>query len=323
MPAPDWRPSCGLEAARRRAAMLAAVRRFFAERGVLEVDTPLLSAATVSDPHIESLCVVSGGGRQRYLQTSPEYFMKRLLCAGWPDIYQVCKAFRDGEAGRRHRLEFTLIEWYRLGFDLPAIMRETAALIESLLAARVRRDAEYLEYAEAFRRHAGVEAAAADVDELAAAAGADGRMRAALGADRDAWLDLLVTGRVAPGFPRDRLTVLYHYPASQSALARLCPADPAVADRFEVFLGELELANGFVELRDPAEQRRRFEHNLARRRERGQPRHPLDERFIAALEAGLPECAGVAVGFDRLLMLDRMAEDIAEVWTFSEEADER
>ena len=320
MAAPDWQPSSGPETARRRAEMLAAVRRFFAERGVLEVETPLLAGAAVSDPHIESLRAEGSDGRHRYLQTSPEYFMKRLLCAGWPDIFQIARAFRGGETGRRHRAEFVLIEWYRLGFGLAAIMRETAELVESLIGGRIDGEAEFIDYAGAFRRYAGLDPAAAGIPELAAAAGADERMIRALEADRDAWLDLVLTARVAPCLPRNRLTVLYHYPASQAALARLCPADEGVADRFEIFLGELELGNGFVELRDPAEQRRRFARDLARRRERGQPPHPPDERLLAALEAGLPECAGVAVGFDRLLMIDRMADHIDEVWTFCEEA---
>ncbi len=301
--------------------MLAQARRFFEERGVLEVDTPRLSEAPVSDPHIECLSTEPGPGRpRRYLQTSPEYFMKRLLCAGWPDIYEIGKVFRDGESGSRHQPEFTLVEWYRRGFGLAEMRQETASFIAALLEPRtLAAPPEYLDYGAAFARHAGVDPLRAGIDALSAAAGADARMANALGDDRDAWLDLLLTRCVAPAFAHDRLTVLSHYPASQAALARLCPSDPAVADRFEVFLGDLELANGFVELRDAAEQRRRFEADLEKRRRNGQPVGPLDRRFLAALESGLPECAGVAAGFDRLLMINEMTDDIRRVQTFPEE----
>jgi elongation factor P--(R)-beta-lysine ligase len=317
----DWRPAASPATARRRAAMLAQARRFFEERGILEVDTPVLSKAPVSDPHIESVPTEPGPARpRRYLQTSPEYPMKRLLCAGWPDIYEICKVFRDGEAGSRHQPEFTLVEWYRRGFGLAEMRQETAAFLSALIEPRIlAAPPEYLDYGAAFERHAGVDPRRAGVDALTAAAGADPDLARALGDDRDAWLDLLLTQRVAPAFARDRLTVLYHYPASQAALARICPADPAVADRFEVFLGDLELANGFVELRDAGEQLRRFEAELEKRRRKGQPVGPLDRCFIAALESGLPECAGVAVGFDRLLMINEMTDDIRHVQTFPED----
>lgn len=301
--------------------MLAQARRYFEERGVLEVDTPRLSEAPASDPHIESLSTEPGPGRpRRYLQTSPEYFMKRLLCAGWPDIYEIGKVFRGGESGSRHQPEFTLVEWYRRGFGLAEMRQETASFIAALLEPRtLAAPPEYLDYGAAFVHNAGIDPQQADTGALSAAAGVDTRTASALGDDRDAWLDLLLTRRVAPAFARDRLTVLSHYPASQAALARLCPADPAVADRFEIFLGDLELANGFVELRDAGEQRRRFEADLEKRRRNGRPVGPLDRRFLAALESGLPECAGVAVGLDRLLMINEMTDDIRQVQTFPEE----
>ena len=313
----SWRPSSPPETAMRRAAMLGAARRYFADRKVLEVDTPLLARTTVSDPQIESLEVLLAG-TSCFLQTSPEYFMKRLLAAGYPDIYQVCRAFRAGEAGRRHQPEFTLIEWSRRDFSLQEIMQDAAGLIGALVEPqRLTSPPVFLEYRDAFSRFAGVDPLLAPADELARAAGADERLMESLGRDRDAWLDLVLSLKVIPGFGAQRLTVLCHYPASQAALARTCPAEPAVADRFEIFYGDLELANGFVELKDPGEQERRFAADQARRRERGLELRPLDRKLLAALAHGLPDCAGVAVGLDRLLMINEMADDIRRVQTFA------
>jgi lysyl-tRNA synthetase class 2 len=257
-----------------------------------------------------------------FLQTSPEHFMKRLLCAGFPDIFQVARVFRDHEAGLRHSPEFTLVEWYRHGYRLRQIMQETADFITTLIEPRfLTAPPEFIEYREAFRRFAGVDPEESPVAGLAEAAGADKSLSAALGEERAAWLDLVLSMRVRPRFGRARLTVLYHYPASQAALARVCPDNAAVADRFEVFYGDLELANGFVELQDADEQERRFEADRASRERRGQAVHPIDRSLIAALAAGLPDCAGVAVGFDRLLMINEMAEDIRLVQTFAFDQD--
>lgn len=318
MSAEDWRPTASPEALRLRARLLATVRAFFADRGVIEVETPILGAATVTDPHLHSLRTISG----LYLQTSPEYHMKRLLAAGSGPVYQLSRAFRDGEAGRRHNPEFTLLEWYRPGFDHHRLMDE----VEELLAATLRDrlppgPAERLTYAEAFRRHAGVDPLADPPARLAEAArAATGGHAPDLGNNRDAWLDLLMATAVGPELGRERLVFVQDFPASQAALARLRrpgPAGgPAVAERFELFVGGLELANGFHELTDPAEQRRRFERDLALRRARGLPEPPIDERLLAALEAGLPDCAGVALGFDRLVMLAAGADSIREVIAF-------
>jgi lysyl-tRNA synthetase class 2 len=304
--------------------MLDAARRFFAERAVLEVDTPLLSRTTVSDPHIESIAATLAPkhGRPYFLQTSPEFFMKRLLCAGYPDIYQIGKAFRGGEAGRRHSPEFTLVEWYRRGYGLRQMMEETAAFIAALIGPRCGTVPEFIEYRDAFGQYADVDPEQSSLAALAEAAGADQRMIRSLGEDRDAWLDLVLSLRVVPQFAAGRLTVLYHYPASQAALARLCPGNAALADRFEIFHGDLELANGFVELQDANEQARRFETDQSLRRQRDQPVHSTDRRLIAALRAGLPDCAGVAVGFDRLLMINEMSEDIGKVQTFAFDEDD-
>ncbi|MGH8165638.1 MAG: EF-P lysine aminoacylase EpmA [Woeseiaceae bacterium] len=321
----NWRPSSPVQTAMRRARMLDTAHRFFTERNVLEVDTPLLSPTAVSDPHIESIRaeLVVRPNTPYFLQTSPEYFMKRLLCAGYPDIFQICKAFRDGEAGNRHSPEFTLIEWYRRDFGLRQMMQETVDLVSALVDPRsVEFAPKFVEYRAAFEELAGVDPMRATFDALAEAAGADERLVESLGDDRDAWLDLVLSIRVVPRFDSGRLTVLYHYPASQAALARLCADDASVADRFEVFFGDLELANGFVELRDADAQLRRFEADQVLRRKRGHPRRPLDQRLIAALRSGLPACAGVAVGFDRLLMINEMSEDIRRVQTFPFDEDD-
>ena len=313
-----WRPRAGPDVARRRAEMMRQTRRFFAERNVLEVSVPSLSASAASDPNIDSLEVRSLlSASPRYLHTSPEYAMKRLLAAGFPDIVYIGSVFRDGEAGRRHQPEFTMIEWYRLGHDLDAIMSDAEALVVHLLEP-VLDDTQPLRvsYREAFESALGVDALSADAAELADIAAADAALRQSLGADRDAWLDLLLTSRVTPTFSTARVTTLYHYPASQAALARLNADNSLVADRFELFLGETEVANGYVELTDADEQARRFEADNALRKRQGKPQRPADAQLIAALRAGLPPCAGVAAGFDRLLMLRTSCADIRDVLHF-------
>jgi lysyl-tRNA synthetase class 2 len=313
----NWQPASGVPVARERAAMLDRARSFFRSRDVLEVDTPALSRYATSDPNIDSLPVTGDRGTTLYLQTSPEAFMKRLLAGGYPDIYAICRVFRGGEAGRLHQPEFTMVEWYRHGFGLREIIDETIAFVAGVLERPALLDAVSLEYRTAFLRFANIDPLAASIEELADAAAADTRLREHLGDDHDAWLDLLLCTRIAPCFPGDRLAVLQHYPASQAALAQKCPADDRVADRFELFYGAMELANGFVELRDPYEQRRRMQSDLVRRRASSRREVPLDEPLLAALESGMPDCAGVAVGFDRLLMLATGATDIRDVVTFA------
>ena len=298
--------------------MLRTARGFFEQRGVLEVETPILSAAAVSDPQIESLATqIAGLPGRRYLCPSPEYAMKRLLAAGSGDIYQICKVFRDAERGRWHNPEFTLIEWYRVGLDDAALMDEVEALLGQLLAP-VRRleSAERLSYSAALQRHAGVDAfASGDDDLLDAARRHDIHCDAEL--DRDAKLDLLMGLIVGPRLGRERPCFVCDYPASQAALARLKPGQPRVAARFELYLDGLELANGFHELVQPQEQRARFTHDLALRGARGQPQPPLDENLLAALEHGLPDCAGIALGFDRVVALALGAGRLADAMAFS------
>lgn len=312
-------PPAGLQAARERARMLETARRFFSDHDVLEVDTPSLSRSAVSDPNIESVRVelLADPAHDYFLHTSPEYAMKRLLCAGWPDMYQISKVFRDGEVGRHHRPEFTLIEWYRRNVSLREMMAHTVEFISTLVAPGVLIAAEHVSYVDAFGQHAGVHPLDTRVSSLMDACDADESLRSSIGGDRDQWLDLLLGERVAPRFPHDRLTVMHHYPASQAALARRCPDDLRFADRFEVFCGDLELANGYHELSDAAEQRRRFADDQEQRRQREQPVRPLDDSFLEALEHGMPPCCGVAVGLERVLMVNGNSRDIRDVLTFS------
>ena len=306
--------------------MLQLTRAFFKDRNVLEVETPILSAAAVSDPQIESLSTqVAGQAGHNYLCPSPEYAMKRLLAAGSGDIYQICKVFRDAERGRWHNSEFTMIEWYRLGADDTALMGEVDTLVRALLApTRSLGPAEYLSYTAALQRHAGVDAFSSSEQELREAALRHGIVCDAE-LDRDAKLDLLMGLIVGPRLGRERPCFICDYPASQAALARLRPprsapptSGPAeVAARFELYLDGLELANGFHELAAPKELRSRFNQDLSVRRARGQVQPPLDEHLLAALETGLPDCAGVALGFDRLVAIALGADRLADAMAFT------
>jgi len=301
--------------------MLERARSFFRMRGVLAVDTPALSPFAGSDPNIDSLAVHSQFGNDRYLHTSPEFCMKRLLAAGYPDIYSICRVYRDGESGMRHMPEFTMVEWYRRGFGLGSIIDETSEFIAGCLdAPQLPESIEVLSYADAFTKHAGVDAFTASIGELAACAAADERLRHELADDRDTWLELLLSTVVAPRFPDRRLTVVQHYPASQAALARLCPDDDRVADRFEIFYGKMELANGYVELTDTDEQRRRIDQDLEKRQRLGRNIYPWDRTLVSALKHGLPECAGVAVGVERLQMAMDRTDEIRDVITFPTES---
>ena len=316
----SWRPASGPQAAASRAALLRRVRQYFHSEDVLEVDTPALSHSAVSDTQIESLAIAESmvSASPLYLHTSPEFCMKRLLAAGYPDTYSICRVFRDGEAGRLHQPEFTMLEWYRLGMNLVEIISDTVQLIECAMADNCSLQAPVIvDYFDVIRDVCNIDARAADTDSIAEAVNADDALRAALGTEKDDWLDLLLLTKVIPTFPADRLTVMRHYPASQAALARICPGDDTVADRFEVFLGFVELANGYVELTDAAEQKTRIARDNENRRQRGRPVRPVDEDLLAALDAGLPECAGVALGVERLQMLYDKTDDIRDVITFA------
>jgi elongation factor P--(R)-beta-lysine ligase len=320
--ADDWRPSAPLAVLRKRAALLARTREFFAARGVLEVDTPLLVNSPVSDVHIHSACVelapaAGAPARRLYLHTSPEYAMKRLLAAGSGDIYQICHVVRGQERGRLHNPEFTLIEWYRIDCPLEALMDEVEALVRTLLGeAGTPHRSERLSYREAFLRELGIDPLAATGTELEAAARQLGFDSVA---GRDELLELLMGARVGPRLGRGGLAFVHGYPASQAALARLDPRDPRTARRFELYCEGIELANGFHELAAAPEQRARFARDNEERRRRGLPAAAPDERLLAALEAGLPDCAGVALGFDRTLMLACGAPAIEAVLAFPSE----
>jgi len=360
----DFRPTASWENLRLRAQLLERVRDFFRRHGFLEVETPILSADTVVDRHLDPFCVAphdkcpsrdflpsprlrgeglsknllpsprlrgegsgvrglrtdskspgTGAARRLWLQTSPEFAMKRLLAAGGEAIYQVTRAFRQGELGPLHNPEFTIVEWYRAGDGMPEGMGLLSDLCEALLA---RGPAECVTYRAAFERHVGVDPHTADTKALRAAAKhhqivAPASLRAD---DRDGWLDLLLAERVGACLGHDRPVILYDYPPGQAALARVRPGDPPVAERFELFVSAIELANGYHELVDPDVLVRRNAEVNALRRADGKSPLPEASRLLAAMAAGLPPATGVALGFDRVVMLAAGASRLDEVIAF-------
>lgn len=321
----DWRPSASLDILKLRARMLAQIRTFFSERGLLEVETPCFSSAATPDPALASLTTRYTGplyprGQDLYLHTSPEFPMKRLLAAGSGSIYQVCKVFRDGESGRLHNPEFTLIEWYRVGFNHLALMDEVEALVREVLAGRLTLlETQRLSYREAFEHYTGLNphsARAADFAQAARAHGIEPPASLDPHGEEDAWRDLLLTHIIEPHLGQGRLSFLYDYPASQASLAQVRADNAALAERFELYLNGVELANGFHELADSQEQRSRFQRQLQARAAAGQTGVPLDERLLDALRHGLPACAGVALGFDRLVMLAAGVKTVQETLAF-------
>ncbi|MHC9085411.1 EF-P lysine aminoacylase EpmA [Luteimonas sp. RIT-PG2_3] len=310
-----------LHALRLRAALYARIRGFFAGHGVLEVETPMLSAAGNTDPNIDSFSTVfsghiDAGARTRWLRTSPEFPLKRLLAAGIGDCYELGRVFRNGEAGGRHNPEFTMLEWYRVGWDHHRLADETVELVQQALAL-VDREASVtrISYRGLFLHVLGLDPMLAPDDTLRAALG--DVVIDPEGLTRDDWLDLLMTHHIQPGFPPNQLLVLHDYPASQCMLARIVQrADVAVAERFEVFLGPLELANGYHELVDAHEQHARFQRDHAIRSGRGTVLPQIDDALLDALASGMPASAGVALGVDRLLMAMMGTGRIADVLAF-------
>jgi elongation factor P--(R)-beta-lysine ligase len=316
----SWRPSASLELLRTRADLLGRIRDFFKQAGVLEVETPVCSRFGTTDPAIASLTSrylgpVAPRGRDLYLQTSPEFPMKRLLAAGSGPIYQVCKVFRDGELGRRHNPEFSLLEWYRPGFDHHRLMEEVAALINGLVESPLA--VEKLTYRQAFEASLQLDPLTATLEQLRGCAIEQGIAGAGdLVLQRDGWLDLLLTHCIESQLGQGRMTFLYDYPASQAALARVRLETPPVAERFELYLAGIEIANGFHELGDAGEQRARFLADNQRRQVLGLTPVPMDEWLLDALAEGLPACAGVALGIDRLLMFLTGSREIRQVISF-------
>ena len=304
---------------RARASLYTLVRAFFAERGVLEVETPILGVAGNTEPNIESFSTsfsgrMDAGSRERWLRTSPEFPLKRLLAEGVGDCYELGRVFRDGEAGRRHNPEFTMLEWYRVGWNHRQLIDETIALVQAALAlGGTTAEVCTTTYRDLFLDAVGLDPLAADDRELRDAL--HGVRVSDEGLGRDDRLDLLLTHRIQPAFPDARITVVYDYPASQCALAKIRADDPPVAERFELYVGQHELANGYHELTDAHEQRARFERDNARRQSRGLAPLPLDENLLSALQA-LPDCAGVALGIERLLMAMTGSDDIRTVLAF-------
>lgn len=311
----QWRPAADLKSMHRRAELVATLRRFFADRTILEVETPLLCRGGITDPAIEPFIVACGESpdQPRFLQTSPEYAMKRLLAALGEPIFQITKAFREGEAGSRHNPEFSLLEWYRPGFDHHQLMAEVADLVRYCLGDRPLQKYSYRRF---FQERLQVDPFTAPVAELETIA----RRHldpGSLSGDRDLWLDLLMSHVLEPQLGDGAICFIYDYPVTQAALARVVQADDVwVGQRFELYMDGMEMANGYCELTDAQEQRRRFERDNVLRRERGQCERPVDERLLAALAHGLPECSGVALGIDRLLMLATGAADIRNVLAF-------
>ncbi len=308
----NWQPTATIDTLRLRAKLLASVRQFFEMRDVLEVDVPVLSDTGVTDLHIDCLQTLVSG-EVRYLQSSPEYFMKRLLASGSGPIYYLGRAFRDGENGCRHNPEFTMLEWYQTGWDEHQLMREVAALLSELgISAQPQR----LAYGELFKRVTGLNPHTVDLADLQ-------EMASSLSGNdfsnegRSTCLDLIFSLSVEPCLS-DGMVFVYDYPACQAALARLDKDQQGhlIARRFEVFLNRVELANGYYELVDPVEQQSRFDADLALRHAAGKPAAPVDKELLAAMEAGLPACSGVALGIDRLLMQLLGATDIAAVMPF-------
>lgn len=299
----NWQPTANLDTIRQRAYLYNHIRKFFAERQVLEVETPILSGACVPDVNMEPIYT-----DKYYLQTSPELAMKRLLASGSGAIFQITKAFRDAEIGRWHNPEFSILEWYRPGFKAADLIGEIDELLQSLLKTPA---AERISYCAAFQKYTCLDALDCPISELK-------QYCAQLGfkakTERDTYLQFIFSQQIETQL--NKPTVITDFPASQAALARKRADNPKLAERFEFYIEGIELANGFYELTDPIEQRQRFEQDLAKRQKLNLPLHPIDERFLAALEAGLPECSGVALGLDRLLMLIMGVSDIKQVLTF-------
>jgi elongation factor P--(R)-beta-lysine ligase len=316
----DWRPAASMATLVERAKLIQQIRQFFYSRQVLEVETPTLSHASVSDVHMRAFATtfnnpLAAEVSALYLQTSPEFAMKRLLCAGSGAIFQLSKAYRNEEAGRWHNPEFTMLEWYRPGFDHLQLMGEVADLVKPILAVSA---IQRLSYQDAFLQVLEIDPLSSTLSDLQHCCTKLGYAElAAAQSNKDVLLNLLFSQHIEPAISADTPCFVYHFPASQAALARISKDDARVAERFELYYRGVELANGFHELSNAQEQRQRFIADNLQRQALGLPTIALDEHFLAALEAGLPPCAGVALGVDRLIMLALGFNNIAQVLSFS------
>ena len=300
--------------------MLERIRAFFAQRHVLEVETPILSHASGTDPQLAFFTTTYYSPPQThtlFLQTSPEFAMKRLLASGCGSIYQICKAFRNNEVGRFHNPEFTLLEWYRVGFDLHDLMDEVEALFNALFDRHLKAS-ERLAYSTVFAHYTGLDALTFSYHTYCDFAKRENLQDAITlcGENHALWLDFLFSFCVQPHLGKNALCLIYGYPACQSSLARINATNPSITDRVEVFINGVELGNGFYELTHAAEQNARFDAEISARKNDNLPQATKDTRLLAALDAGLPDCAGIAIGLDRVLMMLNESASISDVLSF-------
>lgn len=313
----DWKPTASIQSLIQRSKIMEEIRQFFKDRGVLEVETPALSEFSVTDVHLSTfstqfLSPFLSEAKTLYLMTSPEYHMKRLLAAGSGAIFQLCRVFRNEEAGKRHNPEFTMLEWYRPHFDMYRLINEVDDLLQQILDCE---PAESYSYQFVFQTYVGLDPLSATRVQLVEKARKHG-FPCDEDENRDTLLQFLFSEIVEANIGKERPTAVYNFPSTQAALAQISSEDHRVAERFEVYYQGLELANGFHELSDSKEQMRRFEQDNAQREAMGLPPQQLDTRFLAALKAGIPNCSGVALGVDRLMMIAMKAERIEEVMAF-------
>lgn len=314
----NWQPTANFETLKKRALILEKIRLFFKAQNILEVETPLLGSATATDPYIQSFeTKLTEPGkkntRKLYLQTSPEFPMKRLLAAGIGPIYQICKAFRNEESGKLHNPEFTMLEWYRPGFDHHDLMDEMNLFLKQILNTA---DANRFTYQSLFLTHLDIDPHRASILELQKHAKKLGLNVEGSTLDKDGWLQMMMNHYIEPELGKNEPTFVYDFPSSQAALAKITNTTPPVAERFEVYIQGLEIANGYHELADPIEQKKRFEQDLVKRHALQYSEVSIDNRLIAALTHGFPRCAGVALGIDRLIMLATEEKQIANVIAF-------
>jgi len=302
---PDWQPSADIETLKKRAEIIKRIRQFFYNKDILEVETQLLSKATVTDVHLHSFKIEN---HPYYLQTSPEFAMKRLLGAGSGPIFQLCKAFRDDEIGKNHNPEFTMLEWYRPGFDHHDLMDEMDEFLSCVIDSR---NAERISYQDLFLRELDIDPHKTNLEALQKIADVNIE-----GLDKDDYLNLILSHKIEPTLGQECPTFIYDYPASQATLSKIRQDNPPVAERFEVYIKGIELANGFHELIDADEQRLRFENDLEKRKSVNLPSVLLDERLLAGLTK-MPPCAGVALGIDRLMMIALGKNTLEDVISFS------